>query len=97
VVNFYQFVRHRKDSQRQTDYINYHALIERLNLPEQGMGHPLLDKQKSAAFELRYYPKYKNLTYDILSGWIPRVADLHGLGKMMKDTLQKLGVPYKEK
>lgn len=97
IINFYQFVSIRKDNQRQVTYTNYHGLIERLNLPEGGTGHPLLDKQKSAAFELRYYPKYKSLTYDILSGWIPRVTDLHGLGKIMKETLEVLGVPYKAK
>ncbi len=97
VINFYQFVRVRKDSQRQTEYSNYHALIERLNLPEVGTGHPLLDKQKSAAFELRFYTRYKSLTRDILSGWIPRVSGLHGLGSIMKETLEVLGQPYKEK
>lgn len=93
IVNFYQFVATRKDEQRQRDYYNYHSLIERLNLPEDGTGHPLLDKQKSAVFELRYYSKYKTLTHDILSGWIPRVKG-SGLAKLMKETLEELGVPY---
>ena len=93
LVNFYQFVNIRKDQQRQRDYENYHNLIERLNMPEQGTGHPLLDKQKSAVFELRYYPKYKSLTHDILSDWIPRVGNV-SMDKLMKETLEELGVPY---
>jgi hypothetical protein len=93
IVNFYQFVATRKDEQRQRDYHNYHSLIERLNLPEAGTGYPLLDKQKSAVFELRYYSKYKMLTHDILSEWIPKVKE-SGLDKFMKETLKELGVPY---
>jgi hypothetical protein len=62
-------------------------------LPEAGTDHPLLDKQKSAVFELRYYPKYKKLTYDIFSEWIQKPKET-GLDKLMGETLKELGVPY---
>jgi hypothetical protein len=47
--------------------------------------------QKSAVYELRNYPKYKDVTHKILRGWIERDTGMDGIAE---ETLQVLGVPY---
>lgn len=91
LFNFLQFVKVRKAELRQKEFENYHSLIDRLNVPQQNSGCPLLDMQKSAVFELRNYPAYKDVTHNILSGWIKRGATMDGI---VEDTLRVLGVPY---
>lgn len=92
VFNFWQFVKVQKAEQRQKEYENYHSLIDRLNIPQANTGHPLLDMQRSAVFEMRYYPRYKELTYLILSEWIQRSDKV---AVIAKETLAELGKPYK--
>jgi hypothetical protein len=91
VINFWQFVKVRQAEQRQKEYENYHSLIDRLNIPQPKTGHPLLDMQRSAIFEMRYYPRYKELTHLILSEWILRSDKVAAIAK---ETLVELGTPY---
>ena len=91
VFKFGQYVNVQRKQQDQIAYTNYHHLVERLTAPLPGSSTTWLDVQKAAVFELRNYPQYKEVTRDILSGWIDRGTSMDGI---MHNTLESLGVPY---
>jgi hypothetical protein len=94
VIKFAQYVDVQRRKQRQVEYKNFHELIERLTAPLPGSQNAWLDVQKAAAFELRNYPKYAEITELILTGWIKRGTEME---EVMKGTLMKLGRPYRTK
>lgn len=93
IVKFAQYVDVQRKKQKQVEFENYHLLIERLTAPLKGSENAWLDIQKAAAFELRNYPKYAELTELILLGWINRGTNME---EVMKSTLKALKRPYAE-
>lgn len=94
IFKFGQYVNVKRKIQKQTEYKNFHELIERLTAPRKGDDNTWLDIQNAAAFELRNYPRYTEVTEIILRGWIKRRT---GTELIMKSTLKKLKRPYNPK
>lgn len=70
VYKFAQYVNIRRKEQTQKEFENYHSLIKNLSQPDTP-GVPIkLDRQVAVVYELRAFPKYKDVTIRILQHWL---------------------------
>lgn len=83
-----------KTKQFQKEFNHYNTLVDQLYLSKSDTEHSLTDLQKTAVYEMRFYPRYKDITHAILTDWITRDTEISPVAKA---TLAKLNVPYKAK
>lgn len=79
------FVKRNDMKQQRAD--SYQTLVQTLNAPLPGQEAPFLDNQKTAIFQMRNYPEFKENTTDILQSWVTRDPRLC---KVVDDTLDFL-------
>ncbi len=74
-----QFILTRQREADWREFETYHRLIKELVQPDTGMEHVKLDRQIAVVFELRHFPRYRELTIRLLRGmrasWVANSAN----------------------